>query len=151
MRSAASILLAFALVGCASPRAAFERLWPGYERAIFEVREGREAGEALPEVRFEARWGGAAEVRYQQEDAIVTETSALADGGARWRRRFVIEALPANRELVIRVPTRSGTGRLLEITVNGAPLDAAPGALESVVQLARDEATVIELNDLARE
>lgn len=151
MRSAAWILLACALAGCASPRAAFERLWPGYERAIFEVRDGREAGEALPEVRFEARWGGAVAARYQHEDAIVTESSALADGGARWRRRFVIEALPANRELVVRVPTRSGAGRPLSVTVNGAPLEPSPGALESVVHLARDEATVIELHDLARE
>lgn len=151
MRSAASVLLACALAGCASPRSAFERLWPGYERAIFEVREGREAGEALPEVRFEVRWGGAVAVRYQDEDAIVTESSAIADGGARWRRRFVIESLPANRELVIRVPTRSGSGRMLEVTVNGAPLDPAAGALESVVHLARDEATVIELHDRARE
>jgi len=31
--------------------------------------------------------------------------------------------------------------------VNGAPLDPTPGALESVVHLARDEATVIELQD----
>jgi len=147
MRSAASILLACALAGCASPRAAFERLWPGYERAIFEVREGREAGEALPEVRFDAHWGGKIEVRYRHDEAIVTESSALADGGARWRRRFVIEALPANRELVIRVPTRSGAGRLLSVTVNGAPLEPSPGTLESVVHLARDEATVIELQD----
>jgi len=147
MRSAASILLAFALVGCASPRAAFERLWPGYERAIFEVRDGREAGEALPEVRFEAGWGGKVEVRYRHDEAIVTESSAIADGGARWRRRFVIEALPANRELVIRVPTRSGVGRPLSVTVNGAPLEPSPGTLESVVHLARDEATVIELQD----
>ena len=69
--------------------------------------------------------------------------------GTRWRRRFVIEALRANRELVVRVPARAASGRLLEVAVNGAPLVAERGALESVVQLARDEATIIEVREVA--
>jgi hypothetical protein len=149
MRSAAVLFLAVALVACASPRVACERLWPGYERAVFEVRDGREGTEALPVARIESRWGGTVEVRYQQGEAIVSESSVIAASGASWRRRFVIEALPANRELVVRVPTRAGSGRLLSVAVNGAPLVPEPGALESVIHLARDEATVITVRDAA--
>ena len=149
MRSAAALLLACAFGGCVSPRAAFGRLWPGYDRAVFEVRDGREAQEALAVARLDESWGGRVEVRYQEGDAVVSESFVIEANGTRWRRRFVIEALPANRELVVRVPARAASGRLLEVAVNGAPLVAERGALESVVQLARDEATIIEVREVA--
>jgi len=151
MRSAAVLFLASALASCGAPSAALGRLWPGYERAVFEVRDGREAQEALPVVRTAARWGGGTDVQYRQAEAIVSESSVIDQRGMRWSRRFVIEALPANRELVVRVPTRSGSGGLLAVEVNGAPLVSEPGALESIVQLARDEATVITVRDVTAE
>jgi hypothetical protein len=136
MRLVAAVLPLGALAACSSPAAEFARLWPAHRESIHLVIDGREQGAPLPWIA--ARRG------YGDGTTTVDESFGWGDGGSvRWK--LVASGVGASRELVVRVPTRSVDGRILVVGVNGAPLVPEFGAVESVVQLARDEATFVSI------
>lgn len=143
MRFVMAAFLLCAIAACTAPRDRVEGLWPGSSEAIFIIRNGRPADEAIPQRATAWRWDGRSSTHYRDGAVEVHEDSTLDKDGLVWRRRFRVEGLAAGIELVVRVPLHDRTGHPLAIEVNGAPAHAEPGALELVVQLARDEATVV--------
>lgn len=143
MRLAAAVILLCATAACAVPRDRMERLWPGSAGSIFVVRDGHAADEPVPQCASALRWGGQVEARYRQESVEVFEDSTLSADARAWTRRFRVDGLSSGIELVVRIPLHDAGGRPLTVEVNGAAARAEPGALELVVQLARDEATIV--------
>jgi hypothetical protein len=136
MRLVAVLLSIGALAACSSPAGEFARLWPAHRESIHLVIGGREQGEPLA-------WNAATH-RYGDGVTSVGESfSRGEDGSVQWR--LVASGVGPSRELVVRVPTRTVDGRVLVVGVNGAPLVPEFGAEESVVHMARDEATFISI------
>jgi len=71
------------------------------------------------------------------------------DGEVSVKRKFLVQGLASGRALTLDIPLESVGGERLQLFVHGAEVKPEFGATHLVIELARDEATSIELRLIA--